>query len=102
MRKKPKFGEFQYGDDWYNGIHEPLVTKEVWDKVQKQLLTPPKKWHKKKFPFKTLCICGSCGGGVTAEEKYKKLKYGIQNTFIITVPDLLIMTVMNHTLLKKI
>jgi len=70
------YGEFQYGDDWYKGIHEPLVTKELWDKVQKQLLTPPKKWHKKKFPFKTLCICGSCGGGVTAEEKYKKLKYG--------------------------
>jgi len=23
-----------------------------------------------------LCTCGSCGGGITAEEKYKKLKYG--------------------------
>lgn len=70
------YGEFQYGDDWYKGNHEPLVSKQVWDKVQQQLTTPPKSWHKKKFPFKTLCICGSCGGGVTAEEKYKKLKYG--------------------------
>ncbi len=70
------YGEFQYGDDWYKGIHEPLVTKQLWDKAQKQLEAPPKNWHKKKFPFKTLCICGSCGGGVTAEEKYKKLKYG--------------------------
>lgn len=70
------YGEFQYGDEWYKGNHEPLVSKQVWDRVQQQLTAPPKSWHKKKFPFKTLCICGSCGGGVTAEEKYKKLKYG--------------------------
>jgi len=76
------YGEFQYGDDWYKGIHEPLVTKQLWDKVQKQLEAPPKNWHKNKFPFKTLCICGSCGGGVTAEERYKKLKYGGSNKHI--------------------
>ncbi len=70
------YGQFQYGDEWYKGTHEPLVTKELFDKVQKQLLVPPKNWHKQQFPFKTLCICGSCGGGVTAEEKYKKLKGG--------------------------
>lgn len=44
--------------------------------------TSPKNWHKNKFPFKTLCICGSCGGGVTAEERYKKLKYGGSNKHI--------------------
>jgi site-specific DNA recombinase len=76
------YGEFQYGDEWYKGIHEPLVTKMLWDKVQQQLKVPPKNWHKKKFPFKTLCICGSCGGGVTAEEKYKKLKYGGQRKYV--------------------
>lgn len=56
------YGEFEFGDEWYKGKHEPLVSKELWDKVQKQLTVPPKKWHKNKFPFKTLCICGSCGG----------------------------------------
>ncbi len=30
---------------------------------------------KKIFPFKSLCKCGPCGGSVTAEEKFKKLKY---------------------------
>jgi len=39
-------------------------------------VVPSKEWHKKQFPFKSLCVCGSCRGGVTAEEKYKKLKYG--------------------------
>jgi DNA invertase Pin-like site-specific DNA recombinase len=76
------YGEFKYGDEWYKGIHEPLVSKELWDKVQKQLQVPPKNWHKKKFPFKTLCTCGSCGGGVTAEVKYKKLKYGGYGKYI--------------------
>jgi hypothetical protein len=76
------YGEFQYGDEWYKGIHEPLVTKQLWDKVQQQLQVKPKTWHKKKFPFKTLCICGSCKGGVTAEERYKKLIGGGQNKHI--------------------
>ena len=70
------YGEFEFGGEWYKGNHKPLVTKEVWDKAQLQLTTPPKKWRQKKFPFKTLCVCGTCGGGVTAEERYKKLKYG--------------------------
>ena len=76
------YGEFEYGDEWYKGSHKPLITKQLWDKVQEQLLTSPKKWHQKKFPFKTLCICGSCKGGVTAEERYKKLKYGGFNKHI--------------------
>lgn len=76
------YGEFEFGGEWYKGIHEPLITKDLFDKVQKQLVVPPKSWHKKRFPFKTLCICGTCKGGVTAEEKYKKLKYGGFNTYV--------------------
>ncbi|OGK18638.1 hypothetical protein A2779_01345 [Candidatus Roizmanbacteria bacterium RIFCSPHIGHO2_01_FULL_40_98] len=70
------YGEFEYGNVWYKGAHEPLISKELFDKVQAHLVVAPKKWHEKIFPFKVLCICGSCGGGVTAEERYKKLKYG--------------------------
>lgn len=70
------YGEFIYGGVKYQGKHTPIITKEVFDKVQKQLIVPPKSWNKKQFPFKTVCRCGSCGGAVTAEDKYKKLKYG--------------------------
>jgi site-specific DNA recombinase len=76
------YGEFEYGGEWYKGIHEPLVTKQLWDKVQKQLQVKSRTWHKKKFPFKTLCICGSCKGGVTAEERYKKLINGEYNKHV--------------------
>lgn len=70
------YGWFEFNGVKYKGLHPPIVTKALFDKVQKQLTVPPKEWHKKEFPFKVLCRCGSCGGGVTAEEKYKKLKYG--------------------------
>lgn len=60
----------------YKGSHQPLISKELFDEVQQNLIVPSKQWHKKQFPFKTVCICGSCGGGVTAEEKYKKIKGG--------------------------
>lgn len=70
------YGYFEFNDQLYKGNHPALITKTIFDKVQKQLTVPPKTWHKKIFPFKTLCICGSCRGGVTAEEKFRKLKYG--------------------------
>src|SRR3990167_10239738 len=70
------WGSFEFNGQIYKGNHPAIVTKAIFDKVQKQLVVPAREWHKKVFPFKTLCVCGSCRGGVTAEEKYKKLKYG--------------------------
>jgi len=70
------YGEFEFGGITYKGNHEPLITKELYDKVQKQLYVPEKEWHKKLFPFRGLCKCGSCGEWITAEEKYKRYKYG--------------------------
>lgn len=70
------YGTFEFGGEWYKGIHKPLITKSIYDKAQKQLLVPPKSWNNKRFPFKSICTCGSCGSGVTAEERFKKLKYG--------------------------
>jgi site-specific DNA recombinase len=71
------YGAFEYGGNWYTGKHEPLISKELFDKVQGQL----KRDHIvrseiKEFAFTKLITCGSCGSGVTAEEKYKKLKDG--------------------------
>src|SRR3989344_8140447 len=51
-----------------NGSHEPLITKELFDKVQ-DILTRKKapKYQKHNFKFKKLITCGECGGSVTAE-----------------------------------
>jgi DNA invertase Pin-like site-specific DNA recombinase len=76
------YGEFTFGEKVYKGKHEPLITKEIFDKVQKQLFVPEKEWNKKAFPFRGLCKCGSCGEWITAEEKYKKLKYGEMRKYV--------------------
>jgi len=71
------YGSFEYGGNWYVGKHEPLVSKELFDKVQEQLKRDyVVRSEIKEFAFTKLITCGSCGSGVTAEEKYKKLKNG--------------------------
>jgi len=73
------YGEFEFpvgSGTWYQGKHTPLVTKELFDKVQSVLQTVPKGYKNKIFPFKSIFLCGGCGGGVTAEEKVRKLKHG--------------------------
>ncbi|MBI2314927.1 recombinase family protein [Candidatus Daviesbacteria bacterium] len=53
MLKNPfYYGEFEYpikSGIWYQGKHPPLITKEIFDKVQKQLITCPKSpWGEKQ------------------------------------------------------
>ncbi len=71
------YGKFEYGGIWYDGKHEPLITQELFDRVQERL----KRDHLvrseiKEFAFTKLITCGHCQSGITAEEKYKKLKDG--------------------------
>ena len=74
------YGEFEYplgSGRTYKGSHEPLIIKEIFDKVQNTRLGPRKiKWGSKKFTYKMLLKCGSCGGNIVAEEKFKKLSDG--------------------------
>jgi len=73
------YGEFEFpvgSGNWYKGKHKPLITKELFDKVQNTLQTIPKGHNNKVFPFKSIFICGSCGSKVTAEDKFRKLKHG--------------------------
>ncbi len=74
------YGEFEYpleSGRWYKGSHEPLIAKEVFDKVQNTRLGPRKvKWGSKKFTYKMLFKCGNCGKNIVAEEKFKKLTSG--------------------------
>lgn len=76
------YGEFMYGNKWYKGTYEALITKTLFEKVQVQLQVAPRQWNKQLFPFKKICICGSCGGNVTAEIKYRRTKTNKINTHI--------------------
>lgn len=80
MLKNPfYYGRFEYPINsgmWYQGSHKPLVTKELFDRIQARLKTVPKaKWGSKKFTFQKMLNCGTCSGILVAEEKNRSRKY---------------------------
>jgi predicted metal-binding protein len=79
-------GTFEYPKNsgrWFQGKHIPLITKDLFDDVQKQLQLQRKvRTKNKEFAFTRLMSCGLCGSGITAEEKYKNLKDGTIKKYI--------------------
>lgn len=61
---------------WYKGVHEPLITKELFDQVQTQINGQIIRVEDKEFAFTKLMTCELCGSGITADEKFKKQKNG--------------------------
>jgi site-specific DNA recombinase len=79
------YGVFEYpkkSGNWYNGKHEPLITKELFDEVQKQLKRDSIVRQSREFAFTKLITCGLCGSTFSAEEKYKQLKDGTVAKYI--------------------
>lgn len=74
------YGEFQYPEGldqpWYKGAHKPLITKELFDKVQETRHVWKGIWGSKDFIFKGKFRCGKCGTLIIGQEKYKKQKDG--------------------------
>lgn len=73
------YGVFEYpkkSGNWYTGKHEPIINKELFDMVQTQIKSQFVKSDSKEFAFTKLMICGLCGSGITADEKFKKQKNG--------------------------
>ncbi|RLC38283.1 hypothetical protein DRH27_02625 [Candidatus Falkowbacteria bacterium] len=79
-------GDFVWNKKRYKGSHEPLISKELWNKVQTVLSRYENKSGAYKFrdnlamfPFKRLLTCGECGRSITAEKKVKK--FGKEYTY---------------------
>lgn len=62
------YGAMRWNDAVYSGRHEPLISQELFDKVQ-SILTRKKAPHYKShdFMFRKLMTCGECGGTITGE-----------------------------------
>ncbi|HVY72744.1 MAG TPA: recombinase family protein [Candidatus Paceibacterota bacterium] len=79
------YGTFEYpknSGNWYQGKHEPLITKELFDAVQAQLKRDSIVRQSHEFAFTKLVTCGLCGSMFSAEEKYKQLKDGTMRKYI--------------------
>lgn len=79
------YGTFEFPKDsgnWYQGKHEPLIAKELFDKVQEQLKRDNITRQSHEFAFTKLMVCGQCGSSISAEEKYKPLKDGTTKRYV--------------------
>lgn len=79
------YGMFEHprgSGNWYQGKHEPIITKEVFELAQKQLKRDAIVRQSREFAFTKLMTCGICGSGISAQEKYKLLKNGTTAKYI--------------------
>ena len=71
------YGVFKHKNEIYQGKHEPIITKKLFDEAQ-HILTSRAKSHKKKihnYIFTNLMACGSCGCAITAEKQKGHVYY---------------------------
>ena len=79
------YGTFEYpakSGNWYTGKHEPLITRELFEKAQEQLKRDKIVRENREFAFTKLFTCGMCQSGITAQEKYKDLKDGTTAKYV--------------------
>jgi len=63
------YGFFTYNGELYQGKHEPMITKKLFEVCQKIMKdrSRPKKCGQKNYAFRGLLKCGECGCAITAE-----------------------------------
>ena len=78
------YGDFYYSGEWYKGTHTPIITKSLFDKVQKVIALRGYTRKEKNDP-QALCgllKCGSCGCAITAETLTKTQKNGNVHRYV--------------------
>jgi DNA invertase Pin-like site-specific DNA recombinase len=79
------YGRFEFPQGsgvWYEGKHKPIITKELFDETRNSIKSQVIKSQGKEFAFTRIMKCGSCGSGITADEKFKKLLNGGVNRHV--------------------
>jgi site-specific DNA recombinase len=78
LRKRLYMGDFDWDGTTYAGTHDPLVSRDCWDRVQKLLDDRVEKKTRKvkhDFAFTGLITCGHCGCLMVGELKKGRYIY---------------------------
>ena len=69
------YGVFRHGGEPHQGVYEPLISKELFNRVQ-SVLRDRSKPRKRTWShtYRGLLKCGECGCAITAETKHKHYK----------------------------
>lgn len=78
LRNRIYTGEFDWNGHLYKGRHQPLISRELWERVQGILdgrnAKKPKP-GKPEFAYIGMMTCGRCGCAITAEIKKRRYVY---------------------------
>jgi site-specific DNA recombinase len=69
------YGYFEWKDKVYRGNHDPIISKDLFEKVQEVLSPKKKRGYKHDFAYVGLMKCGECGNGITAETQKGHVYY---------------------------
>ena len=71
------YGHFKHNGELYEGIHQPCITKELFDGAQAVMKNKGKAKRKKttNHKFLGLMTCNECGCAITAEEQKGHVYY---------------------------
>lgn len=76
-------GMVKYCGEYYEGIHEPIISREVWDKVQELLAS--KKHYQRTIDYRYLLPglikCPDCGSGMIPAHVFHKNKNGSERRY---------------------
>ena len=78
LRNRVYMGEFVWAGKIYQGDHEPIVSRELWERAQSVLdgrYAHRSKRPKRDFAFAGLVRCGHCGCAMVAELKKGRYVY---------------------------
>ena len=79
------YGHFRYAKEVYEGKHEPIIAKKLFDRVQEVLKQRGRPRHKTEIEPQVFCgllKCGTCGMMITGEYRVKKQKNGNIHDYI--------------------
>ena len=68
-------GKFLYKGVIYDGQHEPIISVDLFNRVQKMFNQSKARTHDVEFPYTGIFKCGHCGCQLTAELKKGKYIY---------------------------
>ena len=74
LRNSFYYGVLKHKGELYQGSHEPIISKKLFDKVQRVVERRGKPRKAKEilaFAFRGIFTCGECGRAITAEKKVK-------------------------------
>ena len=78
LRNRLYMGEFEWNGHLHQGSHQPLVTRDLWERVQDMMDGRNASKHRRvkhDFAFSGLIACGHCGCSIVGEIKKQRYIY---------------------------